>query len=280
MKATELTPPSDTVLVQDLKLFYHKTSTDSTADLQSLLSPAPPARPSFFTSHQLKIQGIRPVQFNKYQPDWILGLLLLCFVLLAWVHVFYRRRLRQILMAPYSRRFLNQLVRDGNLFSERITLATGLIYFITTSLFLFQFYELILLKEAGKTLQGFLLFALISLFVLGFWILKIVLIRFLSFVFRTGQTSREYILNILIFNILTGILLLPLLVITVYLKSIIFLWMCMIIFALFLFFQLVRGFLIGISIRKFSYLFLFLYLCSLEILPLIVLMKVFLKYNE
>lgn len=278
MKAAEIAIQSDTVLSRDLKLIFHKASTDSTADFQSLLSPGMPAAPSFFTSQQLKTQGIRPMLFKKYHPDWILGLLLLCFVLLAWAQVFYRRRLRQILMATYSKRFLSQLVRDGDLFSERISLATGFIYFIITSLFLFQLYELVLVKDAGRLLQGFPLFALISIFVLGFWILKIGLIRFLSFIFRTRQTSREYILNILIFNILTGIFLLPLMVFAVYLKSVIFLWICMIIFALFFFFRFVRGFLIGISITKFSYLFLFVYLCSLEILPLVVLLKVVLKY--
>jgi hypothetical protein len=278
MKAAEIAIQSDTVLSRDLKLIFHKASTDSTVDFQSLLSPGMPAAPSFFTSHQLKTQDIRPVLFKKYQPDWILGLFLLCFVLLAWAQVFYRRRLRQILMATYSKRFLSQLVRDGDLFSERISLATGFIYFIIISLFLFQLYELVLVKDAGRLHQGFPLFALISIFVLGFWMLKIGLIRFLSFIFRTRQTSREYILNILIFNILTGIFLLPLMVFAVYLKSVIFLWICMILFVLFFFFRFVRGFLIGISITKFSYLFLFVYLCSLEILPLVVLLKVVLKY--
>src|ERR1035437_6288598 len=112
MKAAEIAIHSDTVLSRDLKLISHQPSTDSTADFQSLLSPGIPPAQSFFTSHQLKTQGIRPVLFKQYQPDWVLGLLLLCFVLLAWVQVFYRRRLRQILMAPYSKRFLSQLVRD------------------------------------------------------------------------------------------------------------------------------------------------------------------------
>jgi hypothetical protein len=278
MKAAEITPPSDTVLSRDLKLISLKASTDSTADFQSLLSPAIPHAQSFFTSHQLKIQGIRPVPFKKYQPDWILGFLMLCFMLLAWVQVFYRRRFRQILMAPYSKRFLSQLVRDGDLFSERISLVTGFIYFVTTSLFLYQLNELVLVKDAARLIQGFPFFTLISIFMLGFWILKIGLIRFLSFIFRTRQTSREYILNILIFNILTGIFLLPLLVFAVYLKCVIFLWICMIIFTLFFIFRLIRGFLIGISITKFSSVFLFVYLCSLEMLPLVVLIKVVLKY--
>jgi hypothetical protein len=278
MKAAEITPPSDTVLSRDLKLISLKASTDSTADFQSLLSPAIPHAQSFFTSHQLKTQGIRPVLFKKYQPDWILGFLMLCFMLLAWVQVYYRRRFRQILMAPYSKRFLSQLVRDGDLFSERISLVAGFIYFVTTSLFLYQLNELVLVKDAARLIQGFPLFTLISIFVVGFWILKIGLIRFLSFIFRTHQPSNEYILNILIFNILTGIFLLPLLVFAVYLKCVIFLWICMIIFTLFFIFRLIRGFLIGISITKFSSVFLFVYLCSLEMLPLVVLIKVVLKY--
>jgi hypothetical protein len=278
MKTGEIILYSDTVLFQDLKMFSHNISTDSTADFQSLLSPAPAPAHSFFTSHSLKTSDIRPLPFPKYQPDWILVLLLLCFLLLAWVQVFSRRRLRQIMMAPYSKRFLNQLVRDGDLFSERISLATGFLYFITTSLFLYQLVEFIFIREPQRFIGGFALFILIFTLLLGFWIVKIALIQLLSFIFKTRQTSREYLLNTLIFNILTGIFLLPLLVFAVYLKSEVFLWGCMTVFALFFFFRLLRGFLIGISITKFSWLFLFVYLCTLEILPLVVLLKLVLKY--
>jgi hypothetical protein len=278
MKTGEIILQSDTVLSRDVKMISPKICTDSTADFQSLLPFANAKTQSFFTSHQLKTQEIKPLPFTKYQPDWILGLLLSCFLLLAWVQVFYHRRLRQIMMAPYSKRFLNQLVRDGDLFSERISIATGFVYFIATSLCMYQLTELVIIHEPGRLIGGFTLFFLISIFLLGFWIVKIAVIQFLSFVFRTRQTSREYLLNILIFNILTGILLLPLLVFTVYLKSVVFLWGCMIVVALFFFFRLIRGFLIGISITKFSYLFLFVYLCTLEILPLVVFLKVVLKY--
>ncbi|MCX6247131.1 MAG: DUF4271 domain-containing protein [Bacteroidetes bacterium] len=270
---------SDTVPSRDPHLVSWQISADSTADFQSLLSTPGITAHSFFTSHGHKVREIRPVNFSKYQPDWILGILLLSFVLLAWVQVFYPRRLRQVMMAPYSRRFLSQLVRDGDLFSERIALAAGFIYVTTTSLFIFELFRITPESTNSIFPQGFLMFALISICILGFWILKIGLIRFLSFIFRTRQTTREYILNILIFNIVTGLFVLPFLVLTIYLKSDIFLWICIIIFILFFFFRFARGFLIGISITKFSWLFLFVYLCSLEILPLVVLIKVVLRYS-
>jgi hypothetical protein len=270
--------PTDTVPSGHQNLAKCKPATDTTAEFQSLLSPPPPPAKSFFTSSELKARRLKPVVFQKYQPDWILGILLLCFVLLAWVQVFYRRRLRQILMSPYSKRFLSQLVRDGDLFSERLSIALGILYLITTSLFIYEVRVLVFEKDTVTFINGFPFFALISLCVLCFWALKIALINFLSFVFKTRQTSREYLLNILIFNILTGIFLLPVLVLTIYLKGLTFLWICTFIFALFFLFRLIRGFLIGISIRKFSFLFLFVYLCSLEIIPLVVILKVVLNY--
>jgi hypothetical protein len=278
MKAAELVIRTDTVSPGNHFLNRHPVSTDSTTDFQSLLSAGTSPVSSFFTSHDLKVREIRPVMFVKYQPDWILGILLFAFILLAWIQVFYRKRLHQILMAPFSRRFLSQLVRDGDLFSERITLAAAFIYLITSALLIYQLYKLVPVSGGIKMPGGFLLFVLICFSLLAFWTLKFSLIRFLSIIFRTRQTTREYILNILIFNIITGILVLPMLVLGIYLKSVIFLWICIIIFLLFFTFRFARGFLIGISITKFSYLFLFVYLCSLEILPLIVLVRLVLRY--
>jgi hypothetical protein len=268
----------DSVIFVEPRKSALKLSSDSTTDFQSLLSNGNGKQGSFFTAHQLSTHAIRPRIFTKYQPDWIVGLLLFCFVLLAWAQVFYRRRLRLILMAPFSKRFLSQLVREGDLFSERISLAGGLIYLLTTSLFLYQVYELMIVKDYRGIPGGWLYFIILAAALCGFWILKVGLIRFLSFIFRTRATSNEYLLNILIFNILSGLALLPLLVFAIYLKSGLFLIFCMISFAIFFVFRFFRGFLIGISITKFSYVFLFVYLCSLEILPLVVLMKVVLKY--
>ncbi|MBL7890070.1 MAG: DUF4271 domain-containing protein, partial [Bacteroidia bacterium] len=47
--------------------------------------------------------------------------------------------------------------------------------------------------------------------------------------------------------------------------------------ALFLFTRMVRGLIIGLNSVRVSKFYLFLYLCSLEILPLIVMIKIFIR---
>ncbi len=252
-------------------------SRDTTSDMQSIVFPVNTVKTSFFTSHQMKPGQINPVYFIKFQPDWILVLFLLSFVLLAWIQVSYSKRLKQILLAPYSKRFLNQMIRDGNVIKERISVALVIVYAIGISLFLYQI-NILLYHHTIYNVTGFQLYLLIMVSLLIYWLVKILLIRFLGKIFKTYQATHEYILNILILIFVSGILLLPLLVLTVYLKSVFLLHICMIFFILLFLFRFIRGFIIGISLSKFSYVLLFVYLCSLEILPVIILAKLILSY--
>jgi hypothetical protein len=84
------------------------------------------------------------------------------------------------------------------------------------------------------------------------------------------------LLNMLIFIIINGIILLPALVGIVYLNSTIILYITLIICVLLFIFRFMRGFFIGLTLTKFSYLFLFVYLCTLEIMPVLMLIKLLL----
>ena len=118
------------------------SSPDTTWQMQSLLpAPAPAAR-SMFGSHHLRPAMNTPVLHRNEQPDWVFGILITCFVLLAWLMVSYRKRLFQLISAAFSRRFLSQLGREGNLLRERIALALGAIYILTFSLVVYEWTDL------------------------------------------------------------------------------------------------------------------------------------------
>jgi hypothetical protein len=254
-----------------------RSSHDTTSGMESIAFPVQPVKTSFFTSHLLKPTQVNPVSFIKLQPDWILVLFLFSFGLLAWIQVSYSRRLRQILLAPYSKRFLNQLIRDGNIIKERISVALLIVYFIGISLLLYQT-NILLIHHTIYNMSGFRLYLLIVASLLIYWVSKILLVGFLGKIFKTYQATYEYILNIFILIIVSGVVLLPLLVLTIYLKSLFLLYICLIIFILLFLFRFIRGFIIGFSVSRFSYMLLFVYLCSLEILPVIILAKLILSY--
>jgi Domain of unknown function (DUF4271) len=252
---------------------FVKNCHDTTIERESIIFQEKSEIKSLFTGHLLRTDNVQPHVINKYTPDWILGLLILCFIILAWVQLFYRKRFRQLLQAPFSKRFMNQLVREGNPFNERLSLALGLIYFIGTALLIFAMNDLLLGGHTPLHLREFSFYLMIILVLVLFWLVKVLTIRLLGTVFKTENTTRMYLLNELILNIITGLILIPILILVIYLKSILFLYISLALIILSFLFLFARGFMIGLSLTKFSYIFLFVYLCSLEILPLIILVK-------
>lgn len=275
MKADQQTGLSiDTMLMTIPDNRIIKACHDTTLEGESFLYSGRPEVRSIFTGHLLKANRIQHHTVNLYQPDWILALLIVCFFLQAWVQFVYRKRFRQLVLAPFSKRFQNQLMRDGNLANERLSLALGIIYFISVALMIYEVNVLLLDGHIPPLLNEFSFYLMIMLSLFLFWIIKVTGIRLLGIVFKTENTTKMYLLNVLVINIITGMVLLPLLVLVIYMKSVFLLNVAVIMIILSFLFLFARGFLIGLSLTKFSYLFLFVYLCTLEILPLIIFFKI------
>ncbi len=254
-------------------------SPDTTLNLQSTVFPQPVYITSIFPNHKLQPADFHINLAQKPESDWMLAILVVCFILLAWVRVFYPKRVQQIFRAPFSKRFINQLTRDGNLFGERFTIAMGIIYILTQSLFLYLINDRVF-ALSYRGLPGISIYLLIAVLTVGFMSVKVTLVMFLGTIFKTRETTGNYLLNILIFSLLSGPVLLAFLVFIIYLQSPIPIYFCTAVLVLLMTFRFLRGFFIGMALGKFSYLFLFVYLCSLEILPLVVLIKILLKITH
>ena len=220
---------------------------------------------------------IQPIPLIPFQPEWIFWTYLGMFIILAWVQILFFQRFQVLIQANFSSRSLHQLIREGNLFNERISIALSVIYVMSIAMVIFQVLKL-LFHQSDFIIPDFQFFMLLCLAVVGFWAVKLLIMNFLSIIFMTESTNNEYKLNILTTISFLGFLLLPMLVITVYLKSSWLIYTCLGIIILASLFRIVKGFIIGISLTKFSYFFLFVYLCTLEILPLLVAAKLIQKY--
>ena len=255
------------------------SSNDTTPALESTVFPSPLYRESIFTGHELTPSGFPSARPREAVAVWIPAVLIACFILLAWVRVFDYQRFRQVLLAPFSKRFMHQLTREGNLFRERISIALGIVYLLTYALFLFEFNEQILGFSFPEAAGGWLFIVIILVFTV-FTAVKVAVVRLLGIIFRTRETTDDYLLNTLILALVSGPFLLASLVLIVYIKSAIPVMICAAVFSLLILFRFIRGFFIGLELRKFSYLFLFVYLCTLEFLPLLALVKILIDQSQ
>ncbi|RLD76062.1 MAG: hypothetical protein DRJ07_16965 [Bacteroidetes bacterium] len=227
---------------------------------------------SVLNQHILQSQTRQPIPRQQLNTDWISGLLILCFVLLAFSKVFYNKRLQQIFLSFLSSRYQHIMQRDGHIFKDRISIPLFLIYTISFSLLIHQslghFFPTYEFPVDSSSL-----FFLIILSVLALEIIKIILILFYGMVFKSYYIRSELIVTNFIFNVGFGILLLPILVIAIYVPSQKILYLGIFLWLFSLGYKALRQVFTRIPDTKFSLFNRFIYLCTFEITPVLVLIK-------
>jgi hypothetical protein len=227
--------------------------------------------PNYLT-HTPKPAMVDPKPALPGEGGWIFFFLLAGFILLALLKYYYDKRLRQVISAVFSRSAAHLLVREGGIIRNQAFIPLLAIYFLSISILIYEVMNFFM-PDTGSLVRQFALYSQIFLAYLLFNLVKILFIRFGGIVFRNSDTAKEYIQTIFLYNLFSGILLLPLLVLITYTYKDIFIYITLAIIVLIFIGRFIRGFFIGLSESKFSLFHLFLYLCTLEILPIAVIAK-------
>jgi hypothetical protein len=223
---------------------------------------------SVFKGHLLTdpSPGPEPVVRNT-NTDWMLGVIIVVLALLGAMRQLNNKRLMSYISAFLAARFAGQLQREEYAVSNRTSVALLICFVLTFSIFLFQLFD-----HFGVTfsVHPFLLFLYIAAGVTGLYLGKIIVIRTLAFIFRTENEAAEYVFYILLVNQVLGILLLPVVTSLAFARFIEPDWLIytgLALIAILFIYRILRGILVGISRLRISGLYLFLYLCTLEFLP-------------
>ncbi|MFH1118424.1 MAG: DUF4271 domain-containing protein [Bacteroidota bacterium] len=235
-------------------------------------------KPSIFAASKVNPVKINPEIRQNHNLDWLTALFLVCLVLLAWIKYYNLRRIKQVFRAVIARHNVNQLVRDGNLPEERITPGLALIYITCLAVVLYQFGYNSMSTWLGITIPS-VIFLVFFGGITFLWILKIAVIKGTGIIFRTKQDTSELILTNLIYNAAGGIVIFPFVITGYYTGSIIILKIAVGILLTGMGFRFFRSLSVGITAQSFSVLYLFLYLCTLEILPVLFLYRL-VTYTE
>ena len=229
-----------------------------------------------FQSHELKVKSQvspgRPVE----NQDGIFILILIVFSLITWALYTQRKRFNMILSALVMPRVILQLIREENSILQRLFVVLSIVFILVFSTFFYQtclFYGWTIFNA-----EGIILFVICTLMVGLVYFIKLMVIAFVGNVLEADELVREYLYNIFLINLLLAILLIPIILAEAYMPYIpkdLLIKGGVTLFFITLLYRSLRGIYMGSGRTKFSLYHLFLYFCTLEILPLVVLIKLF-----
>ncbi|MBK6966611.1 MAG: DUF4271 domain-containing protein [Bacteroidales bacterium] len=229
-------------------------------------------KPSLFSTVRKQPQPIKPEVRVSRENDWLTALFMICLVLITWIRYYNFRRIKQLFKAVIGRHHVNQLVRDGNLVEERITPGLVIIYLTGLSVIIYQLGLNTIYEKLGYA-KPWLIFTAIIAGISILWFIKLLTIKFTGIIFRTKQDTSELILTNLIFNGAAGIIIFPFVVAGFYSGNLLLIKIAALILLMGMAFRFFRSLVIGLTAQTFSVIYLFLYLCTLEILPLLILYR-------
>jgi hypothetical protein len=220
---------------------------------------------------------LQPLVAAEIKNNWIFWILLAGFSILTMTRYYHSKRLKLLGVSLFKRSAALQLIRESPVYAHRSFFPLLAIYIISLTLLIQQASE-ISSGSAGNGISSLLVFVeFLGVYIL-FSLLKVITIWLTGITFKNTETSKEYIENILIYNLAMGILLLPILLLIIYTYHEFFLYAAGGLVLIMIGLRFIRGIAIGLSDSKFSLFHLFLYLCTLEILPVAIVAKFLSKY--
>lgn len=208
---------------------------------------------------------------------WIHALMFVSFTMLVLLRVFDFRRLVLLVQGFVRASSVAQTYREESALTSRVSIFLLLNFLLMGALFIWQTCGVIFPNHPDPSLVLW-----IALAILIAYIVKIIGVRILGFIFEMREAAQEYMYNIVLFNKIVGLILFPVTLCLAYARQLPPMWLVVIglsIWGLALVYRFVRLSWIGLSVRGVSFSYIILYLCTLEILPLIVIIKVLIQFN-
>tara|TARA_B110000003_G_scaffold223036_1_gene223334 strand:+ start:193 stop:831 length:639 start_codon:yes stop_codon:yes gene_type:complete len=201
-----------------------------------------------------------------FNQDIFFVLLSVSFFLIALLKGLYWKNARLLFMGVFAQRYANQFLREENAFTDRVNAITFILMSIN--------FTLIILKITHSV--ELLSVVLILVYVSGFFFFKMGLIKLLGFILKTKDLSKLAVFFSMLFDRTLGFILFPLVVLLYFFSFEVSTIVLVISFILFLILILMKLFWlwkIGTNSFGLPQFYIFLYLCTLEIFPLLILGK-------
>ena len=211
--------------------------------------------------------NISPIFRFPSTEHWITALLFLCVLLFAWVKTAYPKKVSLLFREVFT---TNVSDTESGINPSSIGL---FVIFICASVLLamqlMQQYRVDIYHSAGKE------FLSLALFLSVIYVAKTLIILFLGFIFDQGERAWEYVTEMYVFAHFLGMVLLPAALLVTYANEVnskTIVEAVFIVIALLFVYRTIKMFILMTN-KGLSMMYLFLYICALEILPFAVIAK-------
>lgn len=254
-----------------LNLIATESSKDTT------LNVSPQYTESIFTHHLLSTKKIELKPKLYEQQNWMLMTFLSMLLLIGILRVFYQKKFNLFINAFISKRFSNQIIREENALTQSTSVVLSIVFFVSISLFFY-----LVSKHFNKYLLGYndiQNFLAILIICVCFYFIKLFFNKLGGYIFKINKETDEYIFNQFLVIQILGLMLTIWCILlnysTNFNKEII-------IYGGFA--TLTLGFIVRmiknlgiVNMNTYSPVYIFLYLCTLEILPLLIIIKMVIR---
>ncbi|MBS4014199.1 MAG: DUF4271 domain-containing protein [Bacteroidetes bacterium] len=234
----------------------------------------------FFNESLLPTINSDPIKRKKENFNWPAIVLLILAALVGFARYLQPTAVRHTFKAAFNNRNFLQLIKEQNVLGEWFSYLLITVFLAAFSLLVFlslDFSGYINTESVSQSTSVFLLvFALTTVF----YVLKYLGLRFIAFVFKTDSATSFYFKNILLFNQIIGLIIFPFLLYNIFYQNTFVLIITWILFGLLSVFKILRGIAIGHNASNLSVYYLFLYLCAVEIAPILLILKTSANYFQ
>lgn len=204
---------------------------------------------------------------------WVLTTIAVLIFIFAILNQTFSKQLAAIVQSFFSNRILTNLNKEDNLFTSWPFLVLFVQFGFTVGLF---FYLAAQFNKLSEVQNGFQFYVTISLLIIGFYGLKIVVLKLLGFIFNIQKLVSEYIsiLYLSYFNV--SLLFMPLVLafaLSPLQYGVYYIGIAVILVLIVFVFQFIRAGINILSNYRFPKVYLILYFCTLEICPILILIK-------
>ncbi len=232
--------------------------------------------PSLFQHHLLRGSiSQQKIHYTDYDYS-ITGILLILYVMFVWLFVSNYKKLSQIIKGFYVNRYANQLTREEFSIGNRVSVFLSVFFVFTLTLFICRIISYYGFHTFTNNEAVLGIITAVSITVI--YIIKFFIIKLFGYIFELQKEAADYMMTVFLFGNTLGLFMLPLIVCLAFVKQVppvFFIYAGIGIIITLFCIRIIRGVILALNSSRISKFYLFLYLCALEILPLIVMMKLF-----